>query len=776
MAHSRRDFIKISALGLSGVTLTAGATSIFGEGGLFGSEIKTTEFKTLPTYCEVCFWKCAAWAHVSEDGNIKKLIGNDLDPHCLGRLCPRGTGGVGMYNDPDRLKTPLIRVKGEKGKSDTFREASWEEALDLIASKLKTSIKKDGAESIALLKHGAPGKHFEHLFKAFGSDTIAEPAYAQCRGPRESGFGLTFGSWIGSPEPTDIRDTKCLVLIGSHIGENMHNQQVQEMSEAIDNDATIITVDPRFSTAASKSKYWLPIKPATDIALLLAWMHVLIYEDLYDKEYVEKYGFGFDELKEHVKQYTPEWAYSITTLKPELIRKTARAMAHAAPATIVHPGRHVVWYGDDTQRTRSVAILNGLLGSWGRRGGFYFKEKKEIPNFPHPEYPHPKWSWETLGEKYPFAEMGLTQEIVRHTILKEETEHKIKTWFIAGTNLVNTLPDRPQFEKAVNDVEFVVVVDTMPMEITGYADVVLPECTYLERYDGIRSATNRVPSIALRMPVVKPKFDSKPAWWMAKQLGDRMGLGEYFKYNDYEEVIAWQLKEMGTSLKEMKKVGVKMYPRTEGPLYIPEGADYEFNTNTGKIEFYSTDLAMAGFDGLPSYTAHEEPESGYYRLIYGRSPMHTFSRTINNPNLSDLKAENDIWINPKVARILEIKSGQYIWLKNSKGAITTFPIKVRVTERIRFDSVYMVHGFGHNNIKLTNAHGSGASDTEMISNVSIDPIMGGTGMRGNFVTFLTENPHLKLAEEKKKAEEKKRKEGKNKEDLKNSEPVKKDKV
>ena len=176
-------------------------------------------------------------------------------------------------------------VNGEQ----TFREASWEEALDIIAEKFKSIKEKYGSEAFALLKHGSPGKHLEHLFKAYGSDTIAEPAYAQCRGAREAGFALTYGSWVGSPEPTDIRDTKCLVLIGSHIGENMHNSQVQEMSDAIDNGATIITVDPRFSTAASKSKHWLAIKPATDIALMLAWMNVIIEEGLYDKNYVEKY-------------------------------------------------------------------------------------------------------------------------------------------------------------------------------------------------------------------------------------------------------------------------------------------------------------------------------------------------------------------------------------------------------------------------------------------------------------------------------------------------------
>jgi thiosulfate reductase/polysulfide reductase chain A len=102
-------------------------------------------------------------------------------------------------------------------------------------------------------------------------------------------------------------------MIGSHIGENMHNGQVQEMSDAIDKGATIITVDPRFSTAASKSKHWLPIKPSTDMALLLAWIHEIIYNDWYDKKYVDQYCYGFDDLKAHVKNFTPEWAYGITT-------------------------------------------------------------------------------------------------------------------------------------------------------------------------------------------------------------------------------------------------------------------------------------------------------------------------------------------------------------------------------------------------------------------------------------------------------------------------------
>lgn len=747
MNKSRRTFIKISAMGVGGLALTTTAfgsisNEILSEDNILAKSAKN--LKRTPTYCEVCFWKCAAWAYTDDKNNIKKIIGNENDPHCNGRLCPRGTGGVGMYADEDRLKTPLIRVKGANGEEDTFRKASWEEALDLIAKNMKDVKDKYGPESMALLKHGTPGSHLEHLFKSYGSDTIAEPAYAQCRGPRETGFGLTFGAWVGSPEPTDIRDTKCLVLIGSHIGENMHNSQVQEMSDAIDNGATIIAVDPRLSTAASKSKHWLAIKPSTDIALLLAWMHVLIYEDIYDKEYVKKYGFGFDELKEHVKDYTPEWAYGITTIKPSQIRETARVMAAAAPSVIVHPGRHVVWYGDDSQRERAIAILNGLLGSWGRRGGFYFKEKVKIPKFPHPPYPKRKWGWEEIGEKYPLAEMGITQEIINASIPGKDPEHPVKAWMVAGTNLVNTIPQREVIEKAIDSLDFIVVIDTMPMEITGYADVVLPECTYLERYDAIRSATNREPSIALRMPAAKPKYESKPAWWIAKQIGERLGLKEYFNYDDYRDVIAWQLKQLGTSIEELEKIGVKKFPRKSGPLFIDESQPYEFATNSGKIEFYSTELAELGFDPMPKYTPHMQPDQGFYRLNYGRSPMHTFSRTINNPNLFDLKDENKLWVNPKVARIEGLKNEQEVWLENQDGVKSVFPIKVRVTERIRWDSVYMYHGFGHNNKKLSRAYGKGESDTNLITRVIIDPLMGGTSMRGNFVKILTENPHKEI--------------------------------
>ena len=508
---TRREFIRIAGMGMGGLAI---ANPIFDslKGAILAPDkLPGLYSKRTPTYCEICFWKCAGWVHTNADGDIWKITGNDDDPHSNGRFCPRGTGGVGMYYDDDRLKTPLLRVT-ENG-IQKYKQATWDEAFDFIGNKMNHIRTEYGSESMALFSHGSGGDFLGHLMKSYGSDSITAPSYAQCRGPREVAFFATYGEGISSPERTDIRDTKCLVLIGSHLGENMHNGQVQELSEANGKGATIITVDPRFSIVAGKSKHWLPIKPATDIALLLSWIHVLIYDELYNKKYVEKYAYGFDQLKEHVKTMTPEWAYGITTIKPDVIRKTAKEMANAAPAVIVHPGRHVTWYGDDTQRLRAVAILNALLGSWGQRGGFYYPVKAKLPKYPHPKYPKLKRTWrDDLNGKYNLAGLSLANGFVDASTPTLEKPASLKGWIVNGTNLIHTLPEREKTLAAINALELMVVVDTMPMEITGYADVVLPECTYLERYDMIRVSQNREPNIALRMPAAEPKFDTKPAW------------------------------------------------------------------------------------------------------------------------------------------------------------------------------------------------------------------------------------------------------------------------
>jgi thiosulfate reductase/polysulfide reductase chain A len=726
---NRREFIKLS--GLFGTT-GAIAPSIF-LSGCAGKPLPGDGLvQKTPTICDMCFWKCAGFVY-RENAKAWKVVGNPEDLHSGGRLCTRGTGGIGAYQDRDRLKTPLIRTVDDRGRQ-TFREASWSEAVNLIARHMRSIANKYGPDRLALLHHGSGARHFEHLIRAYGSDSHAEPAFAQCRGPRDVAFRLTFGDILGSPERTDMVHADCIVLIGSHIGENLHNGQVQELSQALEKGASLIVVDPRFSVAASKSKYWLPIRPGTDIALLLAWMNVLINERLYDRDYVEAFTTGFEELSTYVQAYPPEWAYLQTGLKPDLIRTTAREMAKYAPATLVHPGRHTTWYGDDTQRGRAMAILAALLGSWGHKGGFYIQEKVKLPKYPLPDYPEPASESHVVAHKgrFPFANKTVSQALIEASA---GPDAYYKGWIVYGTNLPSSIPGiRPTLQQAAQSLELIVVVDTLPAEITGYADVVLPECSYLERYDVIRNSGARLPSLALRMPAFEPRYQSRPGWWIAREIGLALDLDKYFPWKDYKEVLDWQFKQVGSSLEEMQRIGVKHFPR-KTPLYFDKRHPPRFWTPSGRIELYSQQLADAGFDPIPRYTQPLDPPENFYRLNYGRIPAHTFGKTTNNPLLFQLAPENTLWINPMVARHWRLKSGHYVRLRNQDG-ITSNPVRVRVTERTGPDAVFMAHGFGQRPHKLRLTQGAGADDSELMSRLLIDPIMGATGMRGNFVTFV----------------------------------------
>jgi thiosulfate reductase/polysulfide reductase chain A len=720
---SRRRFLKISGLGLGAAGLAARAPRLPAAAAAPAS----AGVRQVPTFCDLCFWKCNAIAHV-RDGRLWKITGNPEDPLSRGRLCPRGTGGIGAHSDPDRLRAPLIRRAARGG--EEWVEVTWDEALNRVAEKLQKIKAEYGPEALALFSHGIGGSFLKHAFKAYGTPNIAAPSFAQCRGPRDTGFLLTFGEDIGSPERTDIRNARCLVLIGSHLGENMHNTQVQEFAEAVGEHATIIVADPRFSVAASKAKHYLPVRPGTDIALLLAWMNVIVAEELYDKAFLDQYGFGFENFKAEVAARTPEWAYPETGIPPEQIRETAREMARHRPATLVHPGRHVTWYGDDTQRSRAIALLNALLGSWGRKGGFYYPSSMNVPGYPYPPYPKPaRGPLDNPGRRHPFAAETITTGIREATITGEP--YPIRGWFVYATNLLDALPNQAETIKAIQALDLMVVVDVIPSEIAGWADVVLPEANYLERYDDLNVEYFREPFVALRQPVVDAPDDQKPNWWIARELAGRLGLAGYFPWKDVEEYLAHRLEGAGIDFAVLRQQGLVKGP--PAPLYFEDGIKPEFPTPSGKVEFYSLQLEQAGFDPVPRYRRPAAGPPGTFRLLYGRAPVHSFSRTQTNPILRDAMHENAVWVNADAGARLGLASGEYVRLRNQDGVLSN-RVKVRVTRAIRADCVYLVHGFGHSSRGLRSAYGVGASDAQLITRYEVDPLMGGTGMNVNFVT------------------------------------------
>jgi len=725
---SRRTFLKAAGAASAGITA---ATTVPKKFLSWAEEAGQKDMQLIPTFCELCFWNCGLIAKV-ENGKVIKIDGNPLSLRGRGRLCGRGNAALGALYDPDRLKFPLINT-GTRG-APVWKRASWDEAFGLIANKMKAIKDSYGPEALALIYHGTGAAFWKHLLHAYGVSTFAAPSFAQCRGPRDIGFVLTFGADVGSPEYYDFSKSKYIVLLGSHLGENAHNSQVQDIIKGFSSGAKLTVVDPRLSNIASKAERWLAIKPATDLALLLAWIRIIIEEGWYDKEYVEKYAVGFDELRAAVQEYTPQWAENETSIASDVIVEVAREMGGNSPNVCIGAGRYAVWYGDDTQRSRAIAILNALLGTWGREGGYFFPSGGKVPEYPGlPAYPTHAEGGPKLDDAYPFALLQTTTSIKQATITGQP--HPIKGWFVYGSNLMKTMPDKVETIKAIEKLDLLVAIDTMPVDFIKYADIVLPECTYMERYDEISSGKFKGQGeIALRQPTVEPLFESKPSWWMAKELGNKLGLSTYFPWKDGEEYLAKRCEAGGIDFAQLKKSGVIVTPGK--PPYISADNQPEFGTPSGKIELYSKQLAEKGFDPVPKYTKHPQPQAGSFRLLFGRAPLHTFSRTTNNFMLTDLQQENSLWINTKKGKELGLKNGDYVMLENQDGVRSPGRILVKLTQRMRGDAVYMNHGFGVHSKAMTRANGQGIADDDLMTDAAIDPIMGGTAMRRNFVKIV----------------------------------------
>ncbi len=305
-----------------------------------------------------------------------------------------------------------------------------------------------------------------------------------------------------------------------------------------------------------------------------------------------------------------------------------------------------------------------------------------------------------------------------------------------GTNLLHTLPNVPRTKEALKNLDFVMAVDVLPQDHIAWADVVLPEATYLERYDELWACSHKTPYIALREPAVQPLGDTKPAWWMVRELGLRLGLDEYFQWKTVEEYLNARLSSVGLNLTKLHEQGGIAVQK--GKAYLDEFEKENaspFATPSKKIELYSDALAKSNHKPMPVYEPIAQPPSGFFRLLYGRSPLHTFARTQNTPLLSELESENQLWINIDVAKEQGWKSGDYVWLENQDGA-KSGPVQVKATPRIRKDAVYMVHGFGHDAPGMTRANKKGASDTALQTRYALDPISGGAGLRVNFVKLV----------------------------------------
>jgi thiosulfate reductase/polysulfide reductase chain A len=687
--------------------------------------------KVVYSLCFMCSVRCPIKV-IAKDGLVKWIEGNPHVAGMEGSLCPRGVAGIGMLYDDERVQSPMIR-SGERN-SGLWRKVGWDEALDYVSDKLQNIINEYGGHSVVL---GERTQLATHASKTF-LHAIKSPNHfthdALCKGSVNTACRSLFG-YTDAQMSMDYKNTKHIVLYGRNIFEAIAVKEVNNLMVALERGAKLTYIDPRVTVTATKAhRYWM-IRPGADLALNYALIHVILEERLYDAEYVNRWVVGLPELQDFVFPYTPGWAEKETGITAESIIELAREISKDKPSVIFHFGYRGANHQNEVYMRRSIMILNSLMGSVEAKGGFFFKKgpgeeggkparKLTEQKFPKIDVPR----FDKVGTSdfpLPDPNHGVGQ-LLPYAILNKDP-YPIKALIAYRFDPLMSIPDTNLTRKALEELDLIVTIDVNYSDIAWYSDVILPESTYLERTDSIQQANGLKPQMFLRKQVVTPRYDTREGAMILKHIGERIGIGEYFSYENMEDLVRWQLKGTGFKMEDFEAKGFVAYGNKQ--IFWDRKDGIKFKTPSGKIEFKSSLLEEAGFKSFPAYESVPEPPDGMFRLVVGRNALHTHISTQNNPYLNEIISENVLWINDDQAGNLGVEDGDTVEVSSNVGS---GKIKAKVTDLIHPEAVFMLHGFGHIAKLSTRSYNKGLSDAVLLENLT-DRIGGSPALHDTFV-------------------------------------------
>ncbi len=682
--------------------------------------------------CFMCSVRCPIRVTV-ENGAVRFIEGNPHVQGMEGSLCPRGAAGKAFLYDSQRLQSPLIRT-GPRG-SGEWKKATWEEALDFTADKLRGVIDLYGSRSVVLGERTQLSTHVSKTFlKALGSPNHFTHD-ALCKGSVNTACRSLFGYTDGQMG-MDYANTRHLVLYGRNFFEAVEVKQVRAFMKALDAGAKLTYIDPRVTVTATKAhRYWM-IRPGTDLALNYALIHIILNERLYDEQYVAQWVQGLDTLRDFIKAYTPQWAEQETGIPAEDMAELAREISRDKPSVIFHFGYRGSNHTNEIHLRRSILILNVLMGSIEAKGGYFFKKgpgevrgkpARKLTEQTFPAVPGPRFDKVgTPDFPLPDANHGVAQRLPE-AILNEDP-YPLKALIAYRLDPLMSIPDTNRTKKAFDRLDLIAVIDVNYSDTAWYADVVLPESSFLERTDSIQQANGLKPQMFLRRKAVHPRYDTLSGPMILKGLGERMGIGAYFPYDSVEELVRWQLEGTGFTTTDFDAKGFVSY--ADRPILWDRKEGLKFKTPSRRIELVSSLLEDAGYASFPAYEPIAAPPEGHFRLTTGRVALHTHVSTQNNPYLNELCPENALWINTRPAEALGIRNGDPVLVSSSRGSGR---VNAYVTDLIHPEAVFLLHGFGHQAERAVRARGKGLSDAVLQENVS-DEIGGSPALHHTFVT------------------------------------------
>ncbi|MES0329113.1 MAG: formate dehydrogenase subunit alpha, partial [Dehalococcoidales bacterium] len=652
------------------------------------------------TTCPYCGVGCGIKLGIRE-GKIISVAGDRQNPASQGRLCVKGRYGIAQFvHSPERLTSPLIRKKGK------LTEASWDEALDLVAKKLKSY----APDEVAVISSAKCSNEENYVIQKFGRVVLGtnnvDHCARLCHAPTVAGLAQTFGSGAMTNSIGDIKEAACIFSIGSNTTES-HPVIGFEVKKAVRNGAKLIVANPRRIKLVRYADIWLRQRPGTDVALLMGMMKVIIDEKLSNAAFIKERCENLDSLKESLAGFSLDEAEKITGVSAGQIAEAARLYAGNSPAALFYSmGITQHSHGtDNVIATANLAMLTGNIGAAGGgvnplRGQNNVQGACDMGALPNVYCGYQKVTEPAVKEKFEAAWGAIladTPGLPVTEMFDAISQERIKALYLVGENPILSEPDAGHVREALKKLDFFVAQDIFLSESAALADVVLPAASFAEK-DGTFTNTER--RVQLIRKAVEPPGQSRADWWITSQIARRMGAVGFDFENPariMDEIARLTPSYGGISFKRLEAGSLqwpcpdKKHPGT--PILHTE----KFTRGKGR------------FLPLEYKPSLELPDDDYPLLLTtGRSifQYHTGTMSRKVAGLNAFRGEEMVEINPVDADRLGIADGDKVKVTSRRGEVVA---RARVTEVSPQGVVFMTFHFAE-------------SPTNLLTNPALDPV------------------------------------------------------
>jgi anaerobic selenocysteine-containing dehydrogenase len=624
--------------------------------------------------------------------------------------CRRAGRAAEIVSSPDRILSPLKR-SGARGEN-SFQRIGWDEALDLLAARLREIAARSGPQAVCLYTGRGTFERslWEMLSPAGVRETCAWSLLFPFGSPNTTGAGsncyvshavlapvVTFGTWWADTAP-DLESARLIVVWGTNPANASPPELMRRLRRAASRGADVVVIDHRRTeTARAVDAEWLAVRPGTDGALALSMIHVLLEEGLYDREFAGRWTRGFEELRAYVRRFTPESAGETTGIPADAIRRTARAIARPGGAALLsYTGLEYTTSG--VQNIRAIITLWALSGNLDVPGGNLIRMPGADFRVNGTRRIDAPSGVEPVGKSvYPlyhrFRKEAHAMELPRAIL--ENDPYPVRGMIVWGASIITGYPNPSLWRKAFSALDFLAVVDRFPTEDSRYADLILPAATSFEE-DSYLITGNRV---ELRRKVIEPLGESRSDWQIVAGIAERLGYGHLFP-RSAKEMLRWAFEGTSVDLDELEKSpdGVQIpaapmaYRKWESGLLRRDGKP-GFETKSGMFEIASQVLEEHGYDALPVYAPPREGPAGSPGLL-GEFPLVFDSGSRNKalfnsqhhnvPALARQRPHPLVSINPRDALPRGIKDGDSVEVVSPRGRAR---FRALVTEDIAVGAV-----------------------------------------------------------------------------------------